>query len=68
VSDVPLATTLKVAELPAITDCAAGWVVIVGLAGGVVVTVSVAVLLVMLPALFDTTTENFVPVSAVVSA
>jgi hypothetical protein len=40
----------------------------VGPVGGAAVTVSVAAVLVTLPPLFDTTTENFAPLSAVVSA
>jgi hypothetical protein len=36
--------------------------------GATALTVSVAALLVTLPALFDTTTENFSPVSPIVSA
>jgi hypothetical protein len=53
--EVPLAATEKVVELPAVTDAALGWVVIVG-ATIAAATVRLAVLLVAEPALLVTTT------------
>jgi hypothetical protein len=52
---VPLAATLKLAALPAVTELALGCVVIVG-AVAAAVTVNVAALLVAEPALLVTTT------------
>ena len=52
---VPLATTEKLAELPAVTDAALGWVVTVGAVTGAV-TVSVAALLAAEPTLLVATT------------
>jgi hypothetical protein len=54
-----------VAVCPAVTVWLAGWVVIVG-AIVAVLTVSVAALLVTVPAVFSTTTRNVDPLSAVV--
>ena len=52
---MPLAATEKLTELPAVTEAALGWVVIVGaVTGGV--TVSVAELLVTEPTLLVATT------------
>jgi hypothetical protein len=62
-----VATTLKVAVCPAVTDLLAGCVVIDG-ASAAVVTVSVAALLVVLPTLFVTETVNFALLSADVVA
>jgi len=56
---VPLAVTEKVAGWPAVTVWLAGWVVIVG--GKL--TVSVAAVLVTLPAALLTTTLNSAPLS-----
>ena len=53
--EVPLAATVKLAAVPAVTLVALGCVVIVG-AVTAAVTVSVAALLVAEPALFVTTT------------
>ena len=53
--EVPLATTVKLVAVPAVTLVALGCVVIVG-AVTAAVTVSVAALLVAEPALFVTTT------------
>ncbi len=64
---MPAAATLKEAVWPAVTVWFAGWVVIVG-ATATVFTVSVAVLLVTVPAVFVTTTANVDPLSAVVVA
>ena len=60
-----MAATLKVAVCPAVTDWFAGCVLMIGaVAAGF--TVSVALLLVALPAVLLTTTENVEPLSAVV--
>jgi hypothetical protein len=64
---VPLATTLNVAVWPAVTVWFTGCVVIAG-ATGAAFTVSVAALLVALPAVFVTTTANVAPLSEVVVA
>jgi hypothetical protein len=53
--EVPLAATEKLVELPAVTDAALGWFVIVG-ATIAAATVRLAVLLVAEPALLVTTT------------
>ena len=63
---MPVAATLNVAVRPAVTVTLAGCEVIDG-ATSVAVTVRVAGLLVMLPLLSVTTTENCVPVSEVVT-
>lgn len=55
-ASVPVAATVKVAALPAMTDWFAGWVVKVA-ATGAGLTVSKAALLVTLPALLLTTTR-----------
>jgi len=55
----PLAPTLKVAVAPAFTVALAGWVV---MAGGVF-TVKIALLEVVLPAAFATTTRKVAPLS-----
>jgi len=62
---VPAATTGKVAVCPAVTVWFTGWVVIVG-ATGAGFTVSVAALLVTVPAVLLTTTAKLAPLSAVV--
>jgi hypothetical protein len=54
--DVPLAATEKLAELPAVTDTEAGWVVIDGVVT-IVTKARVAALLVAEPMLLLTTTE-----------
>ena len=64
---MPVAATLNMAVCPAVTVALAGCEVMDG-ATSVAVTVKVAVLLVMLPLLSVTTTENCVPVSEVVVA
>src|SRR5260370_2248711 len=64
---VPVATTVNVAVCPAVTAWFPGCVVIVG-ATGAGFTVSVAALLVTVPAEFLTTTANADPLSAVVVA
>lgn len=64
---MPLAVTVNDAVFPAITDWLAGCVVIAG-AVVALVTVSVAALLVALPALLLTATVNFALLSAAVSA
>ena len=59
-----MAATLKVAVCPAVTDWFAGCVLMIGaVAAGF--TVSVAELLVALPAVFVTTTLNSAPLSVV---
>ena len=60
---MPVATTLNVAVCPTVTVWLAGWVVIEG-ATAVALTVSVATLLVTLPAVLLTTTVNCEPLSA----
>src|SRR5438874_5327864 len=62
---VPAATTANVAVCPAVTVWFAGCVVIVG-ATAAAFTVSVAALLVTVPAVLLTTTRNVEPLSAVV--
>ena len=64
---MPVATTVNVAVCPAVTVWFAGCVVIVG-ATGAAFTVSVAALLVAVPALLLTTTSNVDPLSEVVVA
>ncbi len=64
---VPAAVTVNVAVCPAVTVWFAGCVVIVG-ATGAGFTVSVAALLVTIPAVFVTTTLNADPLSEVVVA
>jgi hypothetical protein len=64
---VPETVTLNVAVCPAVTVLLAGWAVIDG-ATDAEVTVSVAELLVTLPLLSVTTTENREPLSAAVVA
>jgi fatty acid desaturase len=64
---VPLAATVNVAACPAVTIWFAGCVVIVG-ATGAGFTVSVAALLVAVPALLLTTTSNVDPLSELVVA
>jgi hypothetical protein len=59
---------LKVAVCPAVTVWLAGCVVINGAVAAAGVTVSVALLLVALPATFVTTTLNNAPLSEVVVA
>jgi hypothetical protein len=54
--DVPLAVTEKLAELPAVTEVALGWVVIDGAVASAVI-VRLAALLVELASELDTTTE-----------
>jgi hypothetical protein len=53
---VPLAATLKLAALPAVTELELGCVVIVGAVAAAAVTVKVAALLVADPTLLVTTT------------
>lgn len=65
--DVPLAATVNDAVFPAITDWLAGCVVMAG-ATVALVTVSVAALLVALPALLVTAAVNFALLSVLVSA
>src|SRR5256885_12300925 len=60
---VPVATTVNVAVCPTVTVWLAGWVVIEG-AVALAFTVSVAALLVTLPAVLLTTTVNCAPLSA----
>jgi hypothetical protein len=60
-----VAVTENVAVCPSVTVRLAGWLVIVG-ATGAAFTVSVAALLVALPAELLTTTVNCAPLSAVV--
>ena len=62
-----MAATLKEAVWPAVTCWLAGCVVIEG-ATGVALTVRVAALLVMLPAVLLTTTVNSAPLSELVEA
>jgi hypothetical protein len=62
---VPVATTVNVAVCPAVTVWFAGCVVIAG-ATGAAFTVSIAALLVAVPAVFVTTTANVDPLSEVV--
>jgi len=62
---VPAASTVKVAVCPAVTVWFTGCVVIVG-ATGAGFTVSVAALLVTVPAVLLTTTAKVAPLSAVV--
>jgi hypothetical protein len=62
---VPVATTVNVAVCPAVTVWFAGCVVIAG-ATGAAFTVSVAALLVAVPAVLVTTTLNVDPLSEVV--
>ncbi len=62
---MPAATTVKVAVCPAVTVWFTGCVVIVG-ATGAGFTVSVAALLVTVPAVLLTTTAKLAPLSAVV--
>jgi hypothetical protein len=64
---VPVAVTVNVAVCPAVTVWFAGCVVIAG-ATGAGFTVSVAALLVTVPAVFVTTTVNADPLSEVVVA
>ena len=64
---MPAATTVNVAVCPAVTVWLAGWVVIEGVAAAAF-TVSVAALLVTLPAVLLTTTTNCSPLSAEVVA
>jgi hypothetical protein len=64
---VPAATTVNVAVCPAVTVWFAGGVVVEG-ATGAGFTVSVAVALVTLPAVFVTTTVNADPLSDVAVA
>ena len=61
---VPVAATVKVAVWPAVTVWLAGCVVM----DGATFTVSVAALLVTLPALFVTVTVNWAPLSEAVVA
>ena len=66
---MPVAATEKLAVCPAVTVLLAGCVVIDGAAAAVaVLTVSVALLLVAVPAELVTTTENVELLSAVVVA
>ena len=60
---VPVAVTLNLAVFPTVTVLFAGWTVI----DGGILTVSVAALLVMLPALLVTTTAKSAPLSALVA-
>ena len=62
---MPVATTENVAVCPAVTVWFTGCVVIVG-ATGAGFTVSVAALLVTVPAVLFTTTEKVAPLSVVV--
>ena len=64
---VPVATTVNVAVAGAVTVAFIGWVVIVGVAG-VGFTVSVAAVLVTVPAELVTTHSYCVPLLAVVVA
>ena len=64
---MPVATTVNVAACPTVTLWLAGCVVIDG-AAGFGLTVSVAALLVTLPAAFVITTRKDVPLSEVVVA
>jgi hypothetical protein len=64
---VPLAATVNIAVCPAVTVWFIGCVVIVG-ATWAAFTVSVAALLVAVPALLLTTTSNVEPLSEVVVA
>jgi len=64
---VPAAVTVNVPVCPAVTVWFAGCVVSVG-ATGAAFTVSVAALLVTVPAVFVTTTPNADPLSEVVVA
>jgi hypothetical protein len=62
---VPAAVTEKVAVCPAVTSALTGWVVIDG-GTPAALSVSVAALLVALPALLATTTTNSEPLSELV--
>ena len=61
---MPVAVTLKLAVCPAVTDVLAGCCVIAGTVG-CGVTVSVALLLLTLPAEFETITVKIAPLSEI---
>jgi len=65
---VPVASTLKVAVCPAVTAWLTGCVVIDGAVAAAWLTVSAALLLVMLPAELLIITENVDPLSVVAQA